>query len=100
MTTLNDLVEQISMEEKQNDVAVAAAADLEVLEAVNMAIARNIASFSLFDDEAVLKNMLRENYPHLLGHPNIRLVNVNRKSTRLNSSHVKRSYAVFWLKKK
>ncbi len=76
MTTLNDIVEQISLEEKRNDVAVAAAADKEVLEAVNMAITRNIASFSLFDEEAKLKEMISEHYPHLLNHPKIRIVNV------------------------
>ena len=76
MTTLNEIVEQISMEVKQNDVAVAAAADMEVLEAVNMAITRNIASFSLFDDEAKLKEMIGANYPHLLGHPKVKLIHV------------------------
>lgn len=76
MTTLNDIVDQISHEEKSNDVAVAAAADKEVLEAVNMAITRNIASFSLFDEEAKLKEMIGEHYPHLLNHPKIRIVNV------------------------
>lgn len=76
MTTLNEIVEEISLEVKQNDVAVAAAADMEVLEAVSMAISRNIASFSLFDEEAKLKGMINDHYPHLLNHPKVRLVNV------------------------
>lgn len=76
MTTLNEIVDQISLEDKLNDVAVAAAADLEVLEAVNMAITRNIASFSLFDEEAKLKEMINKHYPHLLHHPKVRLINV------------------------
>lgn len=76
MTTLNEIVEQISLEVKRNDVAVAAAADMEVLEAVNMAITRDIASFSLFDEEAKLKAMISDHYPQLLNHPKVRLVNV------------------------
>ncbi|WP_152602433.1 phosphate butyryltransferase [Planococcus sp. CAU13] len=76
LTTLNELVEQISHEQKQNDVAVAAAADLEVLEAVHMAITRNIARFTLFDEEVKLRQMISEHYPELLNHPKVRLINV------------------------
>lgn len=76
MTTLKEIVEQITIEEKLNDVAVAAAADLEVLEAVDMAIQQNIASFSLFDDESKLKEMMGTHFPHLLKHPKIRLFHV------------------------
>lgn len=76
MTTLNQLVEEISMEENEYDVAVAAAADFEVLEAVDMAITRHIASFSLFDEEAKLKEMIGAKYPHLLDHPKIKIINV------------------------
>src|SRR5690606_30509599 len=36
----------------------------------------------------------------LSGHPNVEVRGLDRKSTRLNSSHVKISYAVFCLKKK
>ena len=86
MTTLNEIVDQISMEVKQNDVAVAAAADMEVLEAVNMAITRNIASFSLFDDEAKLKEMIGVNYPHLLGHPKVKLIHVKGAAQAANAA--------------
>src|SRR5690606_39465570 len=44
-------------------------------------------------DELSIKNMLNYQKQH-------RLNNTDRKSTRLNSSHVKISYAVFCLKKK
>src|SRR5436305_11915033 len=37
---------------------------------------------------------------HLVGYPVARQVRQDRKSTRLNSSHVRISYAVFCLKKK
>lgn len=86
MTTLNEIVEQISSEVKQNDVAVAAAADMEVLEAVNMAISRNIASFSLFDEEAKLKAMMSEHFPHLLNHPKVRLINVKGAAQAANAA--------------
>lgn len=65
------------MEQKQHDVAVAAAADLEVLEAVDLAISREIASFSLFDEEAKLRRMISKHYPHLLDHPKVRLYNAS-----------------------
>src|SRR5690606_521422 len=55
----------------------AAAADLEVLEAVDAAVSRNIASFSLFDEEAKLTEMIKKHYPHLLNHPKVRLFHVN-----------------------
>src|SRR5690606_41977008 len=42
---------------------------------------------------AAVRDRLRSAVPTLVGHP-------DRKSTRLNSSHVKISYAVFCLKKK
>src|SRR5690606_40077954 len=38
--------------------------------------------------------------PVVAGHVGVAPGLLDRKSTRLNSSHVKRSYAVFWLKKK
>src|SRR6266496_3019347 len=38
--------------------------------------------------------------PQAWGHPNDECADVDRKSTRLNSSHVENSYAVFCLKKK
>src|SRR5436305_13471256 len=38
--------------------------------------------------------------PQVAGRPQAELVELDRKSTRLNSSHVRISYAVFCLKKK
>lgn len=92
LTTLYDLVEQITMEQKQNDVAVAAAADLEVLEAVDLAITRNIAGFILFDDEVKLRQMIGKHFPHLLDHPKIRLYNV-KGAAEAASAAVKSVYS-------
>src|SRR5690554_7569740 len=44
------------------------------------------------------ENSCRCRSPRSTGHPSV--VSVDRKSTRLNSSHVRISYAVFCLKKK
>lgn len=67
---LEDLIQQASTFE-DNVVAVASAADLEVLEAVNMAIEQNMASFRLYDDEHKLKEMMVMHFPNLLNHPKI-----------------------------
>src|SRR5690606_5142309 len=86
MTTLNQIVEQIALDDNPYDVAVAAAADFEVLEAVDMAIKRNIASFSLFDEEAKLKEMIGARYPHLLGHPKVKIINVKGAAQAANAA--------------
>lgn len=67
---LNDLIRQASSSD-DNVVAVASAASLEVLEAVNLAIEQDMASFRLYDDEHKLKEMMVMHYPHLLHHPKI-----------------------------
>ncbi|MER2090461.1 phosphate butyryltransferase [Sporosarcina sp. JAI121] len=64
MTTLDSLI--IKAASKQDPVvAVASAADREVLEAVNMAIEKGIASFMLFDDEKRMKDMIETHFPRL-----------------------------------
>lgn len=65
MTTLDSLIEKAAS--KINPVvAVASAADLEVLEAVQAAVDRGIASFILFDDEESLQKMISEHFSQLL----------------------------------
>lgn len=58
-------------------VSVASAADLEVLEAVSLAISKGIASFLLFDDEKRLKELLTLNYPHLLANDKVGIHHAN-----------------------
>ena len=93
---LEDLIRQAS-ESTENVVAVAAAADLEVLEAVSMAIELEMASFRLYDDEPKLKDLLKKHYPHLVNHPRIYTQHVKDaqqaalsavKSVRLNEANV------------
>ena len=55
MITLDSLISKAASK-KDPIVAVASAADLEVLEAVSIAIEKGIASFMLFDDERRISN--------------------------------------------
>ncbi len=65
MVTLDSLIVKAAMK-KNSVVAVASAADYEVLEAVSTAITKGIASFLLFDDEQRLKELIGTHFPHLL----------------------------------
>ena len=96
MTTLTDIINGIS-ENQDNYVAVAAAADKAVLEAVSMAIGQGLASFRLYVDEPKLKELIRKGFPHLEYHPNIELYHVKGaaqaakeavKSVYINDSNV------------
>ncbi|TWT09164.1 phosphate butyryltransferase [Planomicrobium sp. CPCC 101079] len=75
MTTLTDLVDSIS-ENEENSVAVAAAADSAVLEAVSLALGHGLASFRLYDDESKLKALIQNSFPHLEYHPRIQTFHV------------------------
>lgn len=72
VVTLTQLMDEISAE-ADNTVAIAAAADREVLKAVGVAVERKFASFRLYDDEAKLKKMINTDFPHLIDHPKITL---------------------------
>lgn len=72
MNTLDALVIR-AQEKKHTVVAVASAADHEVLTAIQMAVEKGLASFLLFDDEAKLKEIASEKFPALLENPNIEL---------------------------
>jgi len=93
---LDDLIIKASATD-ENVVAVASAADLEVLEAVNMAIERDMASFRLYGDEHKLKELMIMHFPHLLNHPKIYTKHVKDdqqaaiaavKSVHLNEANV------------
>lgn len=72
MATLNQIIENVPNVFNHN-VAVAAAADLAVLEAVSMAIDRKMAQFQLYDDESAMTTMMRKHFPQLLDHPRVQL---------------------------
>lgn len=70
MVTLDSLIVQAASK-KGPVVAVASAADQEVLEAVSIASAKGIASFMLFADERRIKELIQTNYPQLLDNEKI-----------------------------
>jgi len=70
MVTLDALIEKAASQKKLV-VAVASAADTEVLEAVNLAIEKDLATFILYDDENRISNILDQNYPQLLSNENV-----------------------------
>lgn len=72
MTTLDDLVEQAAVTSNRI-VSVACAADEEVLEAVEMAMKKGIASFILFDDEKRIRKIILERFTELMDHPSIQI---------------------------
>ena len=67
-------------------VSVACAADTEVLEAVEMAIMKGIASFILFDDKDRLRIMIKDHFPELEHHPTITLVQAASKEEAAEKS--------------
>ncbi|KXH87498.1 phosphate butyryltransferase [Sporosarcina sp. HYO08] len=72
MSLLDQLLKQSRLQHKPV-VAVAAAADKAVLEAVQKAIEENIGSFLLFDDESKLQELLSAHFPSLTNDANIRI---------------------------
>lgn len=76
MATLTQLIENVPTDSNLT-VAVAAAADSAVLEAVSMAVARNMVRFRLYDDESATTAMMREDFPQLLDHPDVQLHHVS-----------------------
>lgn len=75
MAALTEILDGIPQEEK-TVVAVAAAADFEVLEAVHRSLQRNLASFRLFDDMDKLLKAIQESHPYLKDHPKIKIHHV------------------------
>lgn len=76
MAALTEILDGIPQEEK-TVVAVAAAADFEVLEAVHRSLQRNLASFRLFDDMDKLLKAIQESHPYLKDHPKIKIHHVS-----------------------
>lgn len=72
MATLAEILESTASSE-ETIVAVAAAADSEVLEAVHRSLERNLASFRLFDDMGKLRTAMAQSHPYLSNHPKIQI---------------------------
>lgn len=76
MLTLDKLVDKASQSEDPI-VAIAAAADAEVLKAVELSLEKSLASFILFDDETTLTNMMQEQFPEMVGHDRLTIRHAN-----------------------
>ena len=85
MVTLDSLVLKATSKKGQI-VAVASAADKEVLEAVSIAVVKGIASFLLFDDEKRLKELLTTHFPHLLANDNVSIHHTDNEVAASNLS--------------
>ncbi|WP_172369213.1 phosphate butyryltransferase [Sporosarcina jiandibaonis] len=72
MTTLASIVEKAAMQDDPI-VAVASAADMEVLTAVYEAVNNEIASFILFDDQEKVHHLLSRNFRELLSNEKIQI---------------------------
>jgi phosphate butyryltransferase len=72
MITLDSLIVNAASKNK-SVVAVASAADLEVLQAVSTALAKGLASFMLFDNKYQLEDMIKTHYPKLLDEAKVRI---------------------------
>ena len=80
MSTLEELITKAS-QTKDNIVAVAAAADIEVLKSVDLAIKNGIAQFILYDNEEKLRKLIKSNFPHLIDHPLISVLHAKDHAT-------------------
>ncbi|GAA0346222.1 phosphate butyryltransferase [Bacillus carboniphilus] len=67
------LIEQVTQFEKKT-VAVAAAEDLEVLEAISLAVQQNMSSFQLYGDKEMLTTMLDQHFPHLVKNKQVEII--------------------------
>lgn len=72
MTTLASIVEKAAMHDDPI-VAVASAADMEVLTAVYEAVNNEIASFILFDDQEKIHHLLSQNFRELLSNEKVQI---------------------------
>lgn len=80
MTTLDVLIQKAS-EKTDPVVAVAAAADIEVLSAVQTAIEYGLASFMLFDDEKELQSLIDQHFSELLSTGKVSIHHVGNHAT-------------------
>ncbi|MCM3757047.1 bifunctional enoyl-CoA hydratase/phosphate acetyltransferase [Sporosarcina aquimarina] len=74
METLSELVQQAAALSDRPCTAVACAADADVLESVELAVTRGLATFKLYDDKKQLQETIQSKYPQLANHPDIELI--------------------------
>jgi phosphate butyryltransferase len=77
---LDSLIDKAA-QESENTVAVAAAEDLEVIEAVIAAIDQNLANFILFGDEEKIKSIFKTKKHQTINEKYLKIVNSNSNAT-------------------
>lgn len=93
---LEKLIEKAT-QYKSKTIAVAAAEDEEVLEAVAAALEHNLADFLLFGEKEKITSIMKKNHQELYGDPRIKIIHVNNhtmaaeqavKAVKLNEANV------------
>ncbi|EIJ78801.1 phosphate butyryltransferase [Bacillus methanolicus PB1] len=93
---LDTLIEKATQSKKQM-VAVAAADDEEVIEAVSMALEQNLADFLLFGDKEKILKFMNKNYSGMEKNENLKIIHANTnelaaehavKAVKLNEANV------------
>ncbi|MDE3839523.1 phosphate butyryltransferase [Bacillus methanolicus] len=93
---LDTLIEKATQSENQT-VAVAAAEDEEVIEAVSMALKQNLADFLLFGDKEKILKIMNEKYSGMEKNENLKIIHTNTnelaaehavKAVKLNEANV------------
>ncbi|MGE6258958.1 phosphate butyryltransferase [Heyndrickxia sporothermodurans] len=69
-----DTILQRATQKNKAKVAIAAAEDYEVLEAVSLSIERNLASFSLFGDKNMIHEIMNRHFPQLINCKDINII--------------------------
>jgi phosphate butyryltransferase len=82
---LHTLIERANLN-GQRTVAVAAAEDGEVIEAVAVAIKLNLARFLLFGNKQEIQRIIDEKFPALKNHENIQIIHANSKALAADSA--------------
>lgn len=93
---LDSLIERATRYDEKT-VAVAAAEDQEVIEAVAKAVERNLANFLLFGDKLKIQQIIETKYEELIGHDKVRIIHSSSsalaaenavKAIKLNEANV------------
>lgn len=92
-----DLLIERATRYKEKTVAVAAAEDFEVIEAIAKAVDRNLASFLLFGDKEKIQRIIEERHSELVSNKKIQIIHANSstlaaenavKAIKLNEANV------------
>ncbi len=85
MNTLDGLLEKAA-KKKDSVIAVACAAETEVLKSVQLAVRQNLASFILFDDEKELQTIMAADFPELLNTLKVSICHTENKAVSASAA--------------